>query len=275
MTRQRATVYNSAPAAPPVSNGRPGFSMKVLVPVKRVVDFNVKVRVKADGSGVDTANVKMSMNPFDEIAVEEAVRLKEKGVATEIVAVSCGLSACQETLRTALAIGADRAVLVESAAELQPLAVAKLLKAVAAKEAPQLVLMGKQAIDDDANQTGQMLAALLDWPQATFASKIDLADGRATVKREIDGGLETVSMPLPAVITVDLRLNEPRYATLPNIMKAKKKPLETMTPAALGVDVTPRLATLKVAEPAKRKGGGKVADAKELVAKLRNEAKVI
>ncbi|HEX7270650.1 MAG TPA: electron transfer flavoprotein subunit beta/FixA family protein [Casimicrobiaceae bacterium] len=249
--------------------------MKVLVAVKRVVDFNVKVRVKADGSGVDTANVKMSMNPFDEIAVEEAVRLKEKGVATEIVAVSCGVGACQETLRTALAIGADRAVLVESDAELQPLAVAKLLKAVVAKEAPQLVLMGKQAIDDDANQTGQMLAALLDWPQATFASKIDLADGRATVKREIDGGLETVSMSLPAVITVDLRLNEPRYATLPNIMKAKKKPLETMTPAALGVDVTPRFATLKVAEPAKRKGGGKVADAKELVAKLRNEAKVI
>jgi electron transfer flavoprotein beta subunit len=249
--------------------------MKVLVPVKRVVDFNVKVRVKADGSGVDTANVKMSMNPFDEIAVEEAVRLKEKGVATEIVAVSCGAAACQETLRTALAIGADRAILVETSAELQPLAVAKLLKAIAAKESPQLVIMGKQAIDDDANQTGQMLAALLDWPQATFASKVDIAEGKATVKREIDGGLETLSMPLPAVITTDLRLNEPRYATLPNIMKAKKKPLETITPEALGVDVAPRLATLKVVEPPKRKGGGKVADAKELVAKLRNEAKVI
>jgi electron transfer flavoprotein beta subunit len=249
--------------------------MKVLVPIKRVVDFNVKVRVKPDGSGVDTANVKMSMNPFDEIAVEEAVRLKEKGVATEIVAVSCGLAACQETLRTALAIGADRAILVESDAELQPLAVAKLLKAIATKESPQLVILGKQAIDDDANQTGQMLAALLDWPQATFASKVDIADGRATVKREIDGGLETLSMPLPAVITTDLRLNEPRYATLPNIMKAKKKPLDVVKPDALGVDVTPRLATLKVIEPPKRKGGGKVADAKELVAKLRNEAKVI
>jgi len=249
--------------------------MKVLVSVKRVVDFNVKVRVKPDGSGVDTANVKMSMNPFDEIAVEEAVRLKEKGVATEIVAVSCGIAACQETLRTALAIGADRAILVETSAELQPLAVAKLLKAIATKESPQLVIMGKQAIDDDANQTGQMLAALLDWPQATFASKVDIADSKATVKREIDGGLETLSMPLPAVITTDLRLNEPRYATLPNIMKAKKKPLETVTPDALGVDVTPRIATLKVAEPPKRKGGGKVADAKELVAKLRNEAKVI
>jgi electron transfer flavoprotein beta subunit len=249
--------------------------MKVLVPVKRVVDFNVKVRVKPDGSGVDTANVKMSMNPFDEIAVEEAVRLKEKGVATEIIAVSCGLPACQETLRTALAIGADRAILVESDAELQPLAVAKLLKAIATKESPQLVIMGKQAIDDDANQTGQMLAALLDWPQATFASKVDIADGKATVKREIDGGLETLSMPLPAVITTDLRLNEPRYATLPNIMKAKKKPLDVVKPDALGVDVTPRLATLKVVEPPKRKGGGRVADAKELVAKLRNEAKVI
>jgi electron transfer flavoprotein beta subunit len=253
--------------------------MKVLVAVKRVVDFNVKVRVKPDGSGVDTANVKMSMNPFDEIAVEEAVRLKEKGIATEIVAVSCGIGACQETLRTALALGADRAILVESSAELQPLAVAKLLKAVAAKEAPQLVIMGKQAIDDDANQTGQMLAALLDWPQATFASKVDIADAdgkkRATVKREIDGGLETLSMPLPAVITTDLRLNEPRYATLPNIMKAKKKPLEVTTPEALGVDVAPRIATLKVVEPPRRKGGGKVADAKELVAKLRNEAKVI
>ncbi|HSS69286.1 MAG TPA: electron transfer flavoprotein subunit beta/FixA family protein [Casimicrobiaceae bacterium] len=253
--------------------------MKVLVAVKRVVDFNVKVRVKPDGSGVDTANVKMSMNPFDEIAVEEAVRLKEKGVVTEIVAVSCGIGACQETLRTALALGADRAILVETSAVLQPLAVAKLLKAVAAKEAPQLVIMGKQAIDDDNNQTGQMLAALLDWPQATFASKVDIADvdgkKRATVKREIDGGLETLSMPLPAVITTDLRLNEPRYATLPNIMKAKKKPLEVVTPEALGVDVAPRIVTLKVVEPPKRKGGGKVADAKELVAKLRNEAKVI
>jgi electron transfer flavoprotein beta subunit len=249
--------------------------MKVLVPVKRVVDFNVKVRVKPDGSGVDTANVKMSMNPFDEIAVEEAVRLKEKGIVTEIVAVSCGVTACQETLRTALAIGADRAILVETNVELQPLAVAKLLRAIAVKETPQLVILGKQAIDDDANQTGQMLAALLDWPQATFASKIDIAGGTATVKREIDGGLETVAMALPAVITTDLRLNEPRYATLPNIMKAKKKPLDVVKPEALGVDVSPRLTTLKVVEPPKRKGGGKVADAKELVAKLRNEAKVI
>jgi len=237
------------------------------------------VRVKPDGSGVDTANVKMSMNPFDEIAVEESVRLKEKGIATELVAVSCGVAACQETLRTALALGADRAILVETDVELQPLAVAKLLRAIALKEKPDLIIMGKQAIDDDANQTGQMLAALLDWPQATFASKVDLApaDGamRATVKREIDGGLETLSMPLPALITTDLRLNEPRYATLPNIMKAKKKPLEVVKPDALGVDVTPRLVTLKVAEPPKRKGGGRVADAKELVAKLRNEAKVI
>ena len=249
--------------------------MKVLVPVKRVVDFNVKVRVKPDGSGVDTSNVKMSMNPFDEIAVEEAVRLKEKGIVTEIVAVSCGVTACQETLRTALAIGADRAILVQTDAELQPLAVAKLLQAIAVKEMPQLVILGKQAIDDDANQTGQMLAALLDWPQATFASKIDIAGGTATVKREIDGGLETVAMALPAVITTDLRLNEPRYATLPNIMKAKKKPLDVVKPDALGVDVSPRLTTLKVVEPPKRKGGGKVADAKELVAKLRNEAKVI
>jgi electron transfer flavoprotein beta subunit len=249
--------------------------VKVLVSIKRVVDFNVKVRVRPDGSGVDTANVKMSMNPFDEIAVEEAVRLKEKGVATEIVVVSCGVTACQETLRTALAIGADRAILVQTEVELQPLAVAKLLQAIVVKETPQLVILGKQAIDDDANQTGQMLAALLDWPQATFASKIDIADGTATVKREIDGGLETLAMALPAVITTDLRLNEPRYATLPNIMKAKKKPLDVVKPDALGVDVTPRLATLKVVEPPKRKGGGKVADAKELVAKLRNEAKVI
>ena len=249
--------------------------MKVLVPVKRVIDYNVKIRVKPDGSGVDTSNVKMSMNPFDEIAVEEAVRLKEKGIVTEIIAVSCGTTACQETLRTALAIGADRAVLVETEVELQPLAVAKLLKALADKEQPQLVILGKQAIDDDANQVGQMLAALLGWPQATFASKVDIADGHATVKREIDGGLETLKLVLPAVITADLRLNEPRYATLPNIMKAKKKPLETTSPAALGVDVAPRLTTLSVVEPPKRKGGGKVADVAELVAKLRNEAKVI
>jgi electron transfer flavoprotein beta subunit len=249
--------------------------MKILVPVKRVVDYNVKVRVKPDGSGVDTASVKMSMNPFDEIAVEEAVRLKEKGVATEIVAVSCGLATSQETLRTALALGADRAILVETDADLQPLAVAKLLKTVADKEQPQVVILGKQAIDDDSNQTGQMLAALLGWPQATSASKVDLADGRATVKREVDGGLETIESGLPLVITVDLRLNEPRYATLPNIMKAKKKPLETTNPATLGVDVAPRLATLKVVEPPKRQGGGKVADVKELVAKLRGEAKVI
>jgi electron transfer flavoprotein beta subunit len=249
--------------------------LKVLVAIKRVVDFNVKVRVRPDGSGVDTANVKMSMNPFDEIAVEEAVRLKEKGIATDIVAVSCGASACQETLRTALALGADRAILVETDIELQPLAVAKLLKALVDKEQPQVVILGKQAIDDDANQVGQMLAALLGWPQATFASKVDIAQGRATVKREIDGGLETLAMQLPAVITTDLRLNEPRYATLPNIMKAKKKPLEIVKPDALDVDVTPRLATLKVVEPPKRKGGGKVADVKELVAKLRTEAKVI
>ena len=249
--------------------------MKILVPIKRVVDYNVKVRVKADGSGVDTANVKMSMNPFDEIAVEEAVRLKEKGVATEIVAVSCGIVACQETLRTALALGADRAILVDTDVELQPLAVAKLLRALVEQEKPDMVILGKQAIDDDANQTGQMLAALLDWPQATFASKVDVAGGVATVKREVDGGLETIEVRLPAIVTTDLRLNEPRYATLPNIMKAKKKPLATTTPAALGVDVAPRLTTLKVTEPAKRKGGGKVADVKELVAKLRNEAKVI
>ena len=249
--------------------------MKVLVSIKRVIDFNVKVRVKPDGSGVDSANVKMSMNPFDEIAVEEAVRMKEKGIATEIVAVTCGVTACQETLRTALALGADRAILVATDIELQPLAVAKLLKVIVAKEQPQLVILGKQAIDDDANQTGQMLAALLDWPQATFASKLDIANGMATIKREVDGGLETEEIKLPAVVTTDLRLNEPRYATLPNIMKAKKKPLETLTPESLGVDVTPRLATLKVVEPPKRKGGGKVADVAELVNKLRNEAKVI
>ena len=249
--------------------------MKILVSVKRVVDFNVKVRVKGDGSGVETANVKMSMNPFDEIAVEEAVRLKEAGVAGEIVAVSCGAPACQETLRTALAIGADRAILVESSEELQPLAVAKLLKAVCAKESPGLVILGKQAIDDDSNQTGQMLAALLAWPQATFASKLKIAEGKATVTREVDGGLETEAIKLPAVVTTDLRLNEPRYVTLPNIMKAKKKTLEVLKPEALGVDVAPRLATLKVSEPSKRKAGVKVADAKALVDKLRNEAKVI
>ena len=249
--------------------------MKLLVPTKRVVDFNVKVRVKPDGSGVDTSNVKMSMTPFDEIAVEEAVRLKERGVATEIVAVSCGMTACQETLRTALALGADRAILVETDVELQPLAVAKLLKALVDREQPQLVVLGKQAIDDDSNQVGQMLAALLDWPQATFASKVEVDGQTLRVKREVDGGLETVEMALPAVITTDLRLNEPRYATLPNIMKAKKKPLEVIKPDALGVDVSPRLATLKVTEPAKRQGGGRVADVKELVSKLRNEAKVI
>lgn len=249
--------------------------MKVLVSVKRVVDYNVKVRVKSDGTGVETANVKMSMNPFDEIAVEEAVRLREAGVATEIIAVSCGPLACQETLRTALAIGADRAILVETDVDLQPLAVAKLLKAVCAKESPQLVILGKQAIDDDANQTGQMLAALANWPQATFASKLTVADGKAQVIREVDGGLETISIKLPAIITTDLRLNEPRYVTLPNIMKAKKKTLENIKPDALGVDVTPRLKTLKVTEPPKRKAGIKVADAAALVDKLRNEAKVI
>jgi electron transfer flavoprotein beta subunit len=249
--------------------------MKALVAVKRVIDYNVKVRVKADGTGVETANVKMSMNPFDEIAVEEAVRLKEAGVVTEIVAVSAGPASCQETLRTALAIGADRAILVETDAELQPLAVAKLLKALCDKESPQLVILGKQAIDDDANQTGQMLAALLGWPQATFASKVTVEAGKATVTREVDGGLETIALQLPAVITTDLRLNEPRYVTLPNIMKAKKKPLENLKPDALGVDVKPRLATLKVVEPPKRKAGIKVPDAKALVEKLRNEAKVI
>jgi electron transfer flavoprotein beta subunit len=249
--------------------------MKVLVPVKRVVDFNVKVRVKADGSGVETANVKMSMNPFDEIAVEEALRLKEAGTATEVVAVSCGVQACQETLRTALALGADRAILVETDVELQPLAVAKLLRAIAQNENPQLVILGKQAIDDDCNQTGQMLAALLGWPQATFASKLKLAGGKADVTREVDGGLETISVKLPAVVTTDLRLNEPRYVTLPNIMKAKKKPLEVLKPEALGVDVAPRLRTLKVEEPPKRKAGVKVPDAKALVGKLRGEAKVI
>jgi electron transfer flavoprotein beta subunit len=249
--------------------------MKVLVPIKRVVDYNVKVRVRSDGSGVETANVKMSMNPFDEIAVEEAMRLKEAGLASEVVVVSCGVTACQETLRTGLAIGADRALLVESEVELQPLAVAKLLQAVCVRETPGLVIMGKQAIDDDSNQTGQMLAGLLGWPQATFASKLKLADGRAQVTREVDGGLETVSIRLPAVVTTDLRLNEPRYVTLPNIMKAKKKTLDVLKPAELGVDVSPRLKTLKVEEPPVRKAGIKVADVQALVDKLKNEAKVI
>lgn len=249
--------------------------MKVLVAVKRVIDYNVKARVKADGSGVDLANVKMSMNPFDEIAVEEAIRLKEKGVVTEIVAVSLGVIQCQETLRTALAMGADRAILVESDVELQPLAVAKLLQAVSVKEAPQLIILGKQAIDDDSNQTGQMLAALLGWSQATFASKVEINGSIAKVTREVDGGLETIAVKLPAIITTDLRLNEPRYATLPNIMKAKKKQLDVMKPTDLGVDVTPRLTTLKVVEPPKRKGGVMVKDVAELVAKLKNEAKVI
>jgi electron transfer flavoprotein beta subunit len=249
--------------------------LKILVPVKRVVDYNVKVRVKGDGTGVDLANVKMSMNPFDEIAIEEAVRMKEAGIVTEVIAVSAGLAACQETLRTAMALGADRGILIETDVELQPLAVAKLLKAVCDKEQPRLVICGKQAIDDDANQTGQMLAALLHWPQATFASKVVVASDVATVTREIDGGLETIEIPLPAVVTADLRLNEPRYATLPNIMKAKKKPLETTNPAALGVDVAPRLKTLKVAEPAKRSAGIKVADVADLLDKLKNQAKVI
>ena len=251
--------------------------MKVLVPVKRVVDYNVKVRVKSDGTGVDIANVKMSMNPFDEIAIEEAVRLKEKGVVTEVIAVSCGVTQCQETLRTAMAIGADRAILVEVPADLdlQPLAVAKLLKALVDKEQPGLVILGKQAIDDDCNQTGQMLAALTGMPQGTFANKVELLDGMVSVTREVDGGLETVKLSLPAVITTDLRLNEPRYVTLPNIMKAKKKQLEVFKPADLGVDVSPRLKTLKVEEPPKRGAGIKVADVAALVDKLKNEAKVI
>ena len=249
--------------------------MKVLVPVKRVVDYNVKVRVKSDGTGVDIANVKMSMNPFDEIAVEEAVRLREKGVVTEVIAVSCGVTQCQETLRTAMAIGADRAILVETTEELQPLAVAKLLKALMDKEQPGLVILGKQAIDDDCNQTGQMLAALADLPQATFASKIEVADGKANVTREVDGGSETLSITLPAIITTDLRLNEPRYVTLPNIMKAKKKQLDIFKPEDLGVDVTPRIKTLSVAEPAKRSAGIKVPDVATLVDKLKNVAKVI
>ena len=249
--------------------------MKVLVPVKRVVDYNVKVRVKSDGTGVDIANVKMSMNPFDEIAVEEATRLKEKGAVTEVIAVSCGVTQCQETLRTAMAIGADRAILVDTTEELQPLAVAKLLKALVDKEQPQLVILGKQAIDDDCNQTGQMLAALLGWPQATFASKVEVAEGKVTVSREVDGGSETLVLTLPAIITTDLRLNEPRYVTLPNIMKAKKKQMDTFKPEELGVDVKPRIKTLKVSEPPKRSAGVKVADVAALVDKLKNEAKVI
>ena len=249
--------------------------MKILVPIKRVVDYNVKVRVKSDQSGVELAGVKMSINPFDEIAVEEAVRLREAGTATEVVAVSCGTSASQETLRNALAMGADRAILVETDAELQPLAVAKLLQAVAEREQPQMVICGKQAIDDDANQTGQMLAALMGWPQATFASKVVIDGAVVKVTREIDGGLETIELKMPALVTADLRLNEPRYATLPNIMKAKKKPLEVLAAAELGVDITPRLRHVRHAEPAARKGGVKVADVAELVNKLRNEAKVI
>jgi electron transfer flavoprotein beta subunit len=249
--------------------------MKILVAVKRVVDYNVKVRVKSDNSGVDIANVKMSMNPFDEIAVEEAVRLKEAGIATEVVVVSAGVSQCQETLRTALAIGADRGILVETDAELQPLAVAKILKVLVEKEAAQIIILGKQAIDDDSNQTGQMLASLLDIPQATFASKLVIAEGKATVTREVDGGLETIALTLPAVITTDLRLNEPRYVTLPNIMKAKKKTLDIVKPEDLGVDIVPRLKTIKVEEPPKRSAGVMVADVAALVEKLKNEAKVI
>ena len=249
--------------------------MKILVPIKRVVDFTVKVRVKPDGSGVDLDNVKMSMNPFDEIAVEEAIRLKERGVAAEAVAVSLGSTACQETLRTALAMGADRAILVETDAELQPLAIAKLLRQIVLKEEPQLVILGKQAIDDDSNQTGQMLAALLNWPQGTFASKLEIGGGKATVTREIDGGLETLELPLPAVITTDLRLNEPRYTTLPNIIKAKKRPLDILTVADLQADVSPRLKTLKVEAPRPRKAGIKVNSVEELITKLREEAKVI
>jgi electron transfer flavoprotein beta subunit len=249
--------------------------MKVLVPVKRVVDYNVKVRVRADGSGVETAGVKMSMNPFDEIGVEEAIRLKEKGLASEIVAVSLGVAACAETIRTALAMGADRGILVETDAELQPLAVAKLLRALAEREQPRLVILGKQAIDDDMNATGQMLAALLGWPQGTFASKLVVDGETITVTREVDGGLETVALRLPAIVTTDLRLNEPRYASLPNIMKARKKPIETLRPADLGVDPAPRLRVVKVVEPPRRKAGVKVASVAELVAKLKTEAKVI
>jgi electron transfer flavoprotein beta subunit len=249
--------------------------MKLLVAVKRVVDYNVKVRVKSDGTAVETAGVKMSMNPFDEIAVEEAIRLKEKGIATEIIAISAGVGACQETIRTALAMGADRGILVETDVALEPLAVAKVLKALVEKEGTNLVILGKQAIDDDMNATGQMLAALLGWPQGTFASKIEIADGTATVTREVDGGLETVALKLPAIVTADLRLNEPRYASLPNIMKARKKPIDIVKPADLGVDPSPRLTTLKVSEPPARKAGIKVPDVATLVDKLRNEAKVI
>ena len=249
--------------------------MKALVAVKRVVDYNVKVRVKADHTGVETANVKMSMNPFDEIAIEEALRLREAGTVEEVIVVSAGIQQCQETIRTALAMGADRGVLVQTDVELQPLAVAKLLKAVIQKEGPEIVIIGKQAIDDDCNQTGQMLAALLGWPQATFASKLTISDGSAEVTREVDGGLETVKLKMPAVVTTDLRLNEPRYASLPNIMKAKKKPIDTVTPDDLGVDVAPRLVTLKVEEPVKRQGGVKVGSVEELVSKLKTEARVI
>ena len=249
--------------------------MKVLVPIKRVVDFTVKVRVKSDGSGVDLDNVKMSMNPFDEIAVEEAIRLKERGIATEIVTVSIGSPACQETLRTAMAMGADRSILIESENGLEPLAIAKLLKTVVLKENPQVVILGKQAIDDDSNQTGQLLAGLLDWPQATFASKLEMTNGKAVVTREIDGGLETLEVTLPAVITTDLRLNEPRYTTLPNIMKAKKRPLDILKVADLQIDIAPRLTTLKVEAPRPRKAGIRVASVEELITKLRDEAKVI
>jgi electron transfer flavoprotein beta subunit len=249
--------------------------MKLLVPVKRVIDYNVKVRVKSDNTGVETSNIKMSMNPFDEIAVEEAVRMKEAGTAAEIIAVSMGVQQCQETIRTALAMGADRGIHVKCDDELQPLAVAKLLKALVNKESPDLVILGKQAIDDDSNQTGQMLAALLDWPQGTFASGVELSEGKARVIREVDGGLETIEIDLPAIITTDLRLNEPRYASLPNIMKAKKKPIEEMTPDDLGIDVAPRLTTLKVEEPPKREAGVMVESVAELVDKLKNEAKVI
>jgi electron transfer flavoprotein beta subunit len=249
--------------------------MKVLVPVKRVIDYNVKVRVKSDGTGVETANVKMSMNPFDEIGIEAALRLKEAGSAEEVIAVSIGVAQCQETIRTALAMGADRGVLVETEEGAEPLAVAKILKAIIEKEGPEIVILGKQAIDDDSNQTGQMLSALLGWSQATFASNIELGDGTADITREVDGGLETIKVKLPVVVTTDLRLNEPRYASLPNIMKAKKKPIDTMSPADLGVDMTPRLKTLSVVEPSKREGGVKVESVEELVEKLRNEVKVI
>jgi len=249
--------------------------MKVLVPVKRVVDYNVKIRVKADQTGVETANVKMSMNPFDEIAVEQAIRLKEAGTASEVIAVSIGPAQSQETIRTALAMGADRGILVEADADVEPLAVAKLLKAIVEKEGPELVILGKQAIDDDSNQTGQMLSALMGWPQATFASEIAMKDGAMDVTREVDGGLETINVKLPAAVTVDLRLNEPRYASLPNIMKAKKKPIDTMAPGDLGVDTAKRLELLKVVEPEKRQGGAKVASVAELVEKLKSEAKVI